>query len=237
MPETQQDRPWMAVIPEADRRTYRSGGFLGELPAGARPALIVVDCTWSFCGSQGLTLEQAMEEFSTACGPAAWDALPRIAALIGEFRARQLPICFTHSDQADTPFTGKATKSKKAVSPKSHAEEFPPAVAPRAGEWVLAKTKASAFFGTPLTTWLVRERIDTLVFCGVSTSGCVRASVVDGFSHGFATVVVDDCCFDRSAFAHAANLFDMSAKYAAVLSLAELPTLLPQGRQAARSAA
>jgi maleamate amidohydrolase len=227
------ERPWMGLIPEADRRTYRSGGFLGNLQAGVRPALIVVDCTWSFCGSQGLTLEEAMAEFSTACGPAAWDALPRIAELIALFRARGLPLVFTNSDKADTPHTGRATKSTKASSAKPHAEEFPPVIAPRAGEWVLSKTKASTFFGTPLATWLTRERVDTVVFCGVSTSGCVRASVVDGFSHGFATMVVDDCCFDRSAFAHAANLFDMAAKYAAVVSLAEMPGLLPAQRQAA----
>jgi maleamate amidohydrolase len=233
MTDEQADRPWMALIPDSDRRTYRSGGFLSGLAAGARPALVVIDCTWSFCGSQGLTLEQAIEEFHTACGPAAWDALPRIATLIDLFRARGLPIVFTHSDVRDTPFTGKATKSRRPPSTKPHAEDFPPPVTPLPDEWVLAKTKASAFFGTPLTTWLVREQVDTLVFCGVSTSGCVRASVVDGFSHGFATVVVDDCCFDRSEFAHAANLFDMAAKYAAVVPLSGVAGLLPRSRQAA----
>ena len=227
----QAERPWMTLIPETDRRTYKRGGFLSGLRPGARPALIVIDCTWSFCGSQGLTLEQAIDEFHTACGPAAWDALPRIAELIGLFRARSLPLVFTHSDVLDTPHTGKATKSNLR-SDKPHAEDFPPLIAPGPSEWVLAKTKASAFFGTPLTTWLVREQVDTLVFCGVSTSGCVRASVVDGFSHGFSTLVVDDCCFDRSDFAHAANLWDMAAKYAAVVPLAEIAGLLPPARQA-----
>ena len=103
----------------------------------------------------------------------------------------------------------------------------PEAITPRAGEWVLGKTRASAFFQTPLTSYLVQQHVDTLVFCGVSTSGCVRASVVDGFSHGFQTFVVDECCFDRSPFAHAANLFDMEAKYASVVSLGELAKLMP----------
>jgi nicotinamidase-related amidase len=100
-------------------------------------------------------------------------------------------------------------------------------VKPRAGEWTLGKTRASAFFQTPLLSYLVQQNVDTLVFCGVSTSGCVRASVVDGFSNGFSTFVVDECCFDRSAFAHAANLFDMEAKYASVVSLDELAQLMP----------
>jgi maleamate amidohydrolase len=64
------------------------------------------------------------------------------------------------------------------------------------------------------------------VLCGVSTSGCVRASAVDAFSHGFATFVVDDCCFDRSYFAHCANLFDLNAKYASVVSLHEVAELM-----------
>jgi nicotinamidase-related amidase len=91
---------------------------------------------------------------------------------------------------------------------------------------VLAKTKTSGFFQTPLAAHLVREHVDTAVVCGVSTSGCVRATAVDAFSHGFATFVIDDCCFDRSWFAHCANLFDLQAKYASVVSLQELEALM-----------
>ena len=91
----------------------------------------------------------------------------------------------------------------------------------------------SRHFQTPLSAALVRQGVDTLVFCGVSTSGCVRASVVDGFSHGFQTFVVDECCFDRSAFAHAANLFDMNAKYAVVLSLEETERMMAAAMPAA----
>jgi hypothetical protein len=108
--------------------------------------------------------------------------------------------------------------------------DFPESIAPQAGEWVLEKTKASAFFQTPLASYMVKNQIDSVVVCGVSTSGCVRASVVDSFSNGFTTFVVDDCCFDRSNFAHCANLFDMNAKYATVVSSDELSGML-LGRQ------
>jgi len=91
---------------------------------------------------------------------------------------------------------------------------------------VLPKTKASVFFQTPLNAYLVKQGVDTLIYCGVSTSGCVRASVVDGFSNGYQTIVVDEACFDRSQFAHAANLFDMNAKYAAVVSLEEATAMM-----------
>jgi maleamate amidohydrolase len=92
---------------------------------------------------------------------------------------------------------------------------------------VLAKTNASAFFQTSLQAYLVKERVDTVIVCGVSTSGCVRASAVDAHSHGYTTFVIDDCCFDRSYFSHCTNLFDLNAKYATVLSLEELRQLLP----------
>jgi maleamate amidohydrolase len=215
-------KPWMSMIPQADLATYRSGGFLGGRELGQRTALIVVDVTLGFSGSKGLTLEQAIAEFPTACGPASWEAMPRIGRLVQLFRDRGLPIVYTAGDPAVGKYAGRTTKSKGDANPPARFNEFPAEVAPRDGEWVLYKSKASAFFHTPLTAHLIRERIDSLVVCGVSTSGCVRASVVDAHSNGFTTFVVDDCCFDRSWFAHCANLFDMHAKYADVVSLAEL---------------
>jgi maleamate amidohydrolase len=98
-------------------------------------------------------------------------------------------------------------------------------------EWVLEKTRASAFFHTPLTSFLTRSKTDSVVVCGVSTSGCVRATVVDSFSNGFDTFVVDDCCFDRSYFSHCSNLFDMNAKYATVFSLNEIEENLATGKK------
>jgi len=225
-------KDWMKLIPQADVRTYQSGGLLGEIEFGKRPALIVVDVIYGFTGSEGLTLEQAIAEFPTACGPVSWETLPRIARLIGLFRERNLPIVFTNSAQYDVSYSGRTTKREKRPKDPARYNQFPPAIAPKGDEWVLAKTKASAFFQTPLTAYLIKQGVDTAVVCGVSTSGCVRATTVDAHSHGFAAFLVDDCCFDRSYFAHCANLFDMQAKYAAVVSLDELATLLKPVRKA-----
>jgi maleamate amidohydrolase len=225
-------RDWMKLIPAKEMQTYRKAGLFTPSVPGMRPALIVVDVTMGFCGSPGLSLEDAIAEFPTACGPAAWTAMPRIAALIGLFRRLQAPIVFSLSDEHAKRFAGKATKGMRTSVP-ARFNEFPTEIAPRAGEWTLAKTKASVFFNTPLSTYLTSIKIDTLVFCGVSTSGCVRASVVEGFSHGYQTFVVDECCFDRSEFAHAANLFDMHAKYAVVQSLEETEAMLTTHRLAA----
>jgi nicotinamidase-related amidase len=230
MPDIPALKEWMNVIPEEDLATYRASGFFHQVKLGDRTALIVVDVTMGFCGSPGLTMEQAIAEFSTACGPVSWETMPRIGRLIKLFRDRKLPIVFTGNDVIANTYTGKATKGSRAGKPHPRFNEFPAEITPQEGEWVLMKTKASGFFQTPLAAYLVREQIDTAVVCGVSTSGCVRATAVDAFSNGFTTFVVDDCCFDRSWFAHCANLFDLHAKYASVVSLDELAALLGPAR-------
>ncbi len=225
-------RDWMKLIPQEDLRNYGRGGFLGGMTPGQRAALIVVDVTMGFCGSEGLTLHEAIDQYPTACGPSSWVAMPKIAALIGLFRRADRPIVYSLADLHDAQWTGNATKSEARLR-REGFNDFPPAIAPRPQDWTLTKERASAFFHTPLTIYLTRNNIDTLVFCGVSTSGCVRASVVDGFSHGYRTFVVDECCFDRSEFAHAANLFDMRAKYAAVISPDEAAGLFGATKRAA----
>ena len=130
-------KDWMKIIPAEELKTYRRAGFVPDTDVGQKPCLIVVDVTYGFTGSEGLTLEQAVAEFHTACGPASWEAMPRIASLIEMFRRASLPIVFTRSDLSATPFTGKATNSKRTTQPPPRFNEFPPAIAPRAGEWVL----------------------------------------------------------------------------------------------------
>jgi len=228
-------KDWMKIVPAEERKAYEKSGFMNAAEIGERTALAVIDVTMGFCGSPGKTLEEAIAEFGPACGPVSWETMPRIAQLIAMFRELGRPVIFTRSHPLDTQYAGKATKSKR-VNPvlPPRFNDFPESIAPRADEWVLEKTKASAFFQTPLASYLVKNQIDSLIVCGVSTSGCVRASVVDAFSNGFNTFVVDDCCFDRSNFAHCANLFDMNAKYATVVSLDELSGMVlgPQMRPA-----
>lgn len=218
-------KDWMKQVPPEDRKHYLRIGMLSALAFGAKSALIVVDATLGFCGREGLTLEEATREFPTACGPAAWEAMPRLARLIALFRDSGRPVVYTYPDTSAQFFTGAVSKTPRKTWP-AHYNDFPEAIAPRAGDWVMGKIKASGFFQTPLATYLTKETIDTVVICGVSTSGCVRATGVDASSHGYKTFVIDDCCFDRSYYAHCANLFDLHAKYATVLSLGELEEMM-----------
>jgi len=95
-------------------------------------------------------------------------------------------------------------------------------LAPDPGELVIFKERASAFFGTPLIAHLQKKRIDSLIICGESTSGCVRASTVDAYSYGFHNVVVEECTYDRSLISHKVNLFDLHHKYADVMHVDEV---------------
>ncbi|RMH46345.1 MAG: isochorismatase family protein [Alphaproteobacteria bacterium] len=97
---------------------------------------------------------------------------------------------------------------------------------PAEGETVITKQYPSAFFGTSLAAMLTAQRVDTLLITGLTTSGCVRASCVDAMSSGFVTLVVEDACGDRASGPHEANIFDMSAKYADVITVAEAAAFL-----------
>ncbi len=222
-------KEWMKTIPESEFQNYERSGHRKPLKMGVNPALIVIDVTVGFVGSKPQSLEEAQKEYSSACGDAFWKAAPRYQRLIELFREKEYPVIYTRADRFNQQYAGTATKAVRQIDPNdARFNEIPAIVAPIDGEWVLDKTKASMFFNTSLNSHLIKNRIDTLVVCGGSTSGCLRASVVDACSHGYTTFVVEDCCFDRSYFAHCANLFDMDAKYATVLSLSELEEKLDQ---------
>jgi maleamate amidohydrolase len=108
---------------------------------------------------------------------------------------------------------------------KPGAQDFPIEVAAPEGSLVMSKPKASAFFCTSLPTYPLRHRVDSLIVTGATTSGCVRATVVDAHSHSIPVFVVDDACFDRSRLGHGVNLYEMNAKYADVLTADALEEL------------
>ena len=216
-------RPWEAIVPAEDRDLYAKTGLGAKRQLGSRPALLIVDVIESWTGSQGLDRFAAVEEYKTACGPAAWDALPKIRTLLDACRAARLPIIFSRGDVEDKPFVGDSTKRVKseAEARRIAAAPIPDIIAPQDGEYVLCKAKASAFFGSTLPTYLVQRGVDSLIVCGTSTSGCVRATVTDAQSYGYTVFVVEECTFDRAEILHLVNLFDMNAKYADVVTLAE----------------
>ncbi|KAJ7463538.1 Isochorismatase-like protein [Mycena latifolia] len=147
--------------------------------------------------------------------------------LLDAARAGGVPVVWTrveyeHPDMRDAGMFWLKSKSLD-IFQRGDARGFGDWVAsagltPIAGEVIISKKYPSAFFGTDLSTRLHVLGVDTLVVCGVSTSGCVRASVLDAMQHGYRPMVVGEACGDRSPEIHNANLFDLNAKYSDVVS-------------------
>lgn len=191
-----------------------AGVYEGRLQPGTRPALLIVDVVAAY-----LTEGSALFMESAA---AARDANARLAAAA---RASGVPVMFTNvaykPDGSDGGVFYRKAPVLKAFIEGSPLGAFPPELTPLPQERVFTKQYPSAFFGTGLAEVLHADGIDTLLITGYSTSGCVRASALDAMQYGFVPLVVREACADRHAAPHEANLFDLQAKYAEVISEAE----------------
>ncbi|GAY07548.1 isochorismatase family protein [Pseudonocardia sp. N23] len=197
---------------------YAERGIGATAGTGSRPAVLVVDVSRAFT--------------SSAYGVGADDApaVPHIAGLLGHARAAGLPIVFTTIAYAPgedgASFAAKVPALRELRTDDPAAVEIHPELGRQPDELVLVKKFPSAFFGTHLTSYLVQRGIDTVVVTGCSTSGCIRASVIDAVSYGFRVVVPEECVFDRAEEPHRANLFDIGSKYADVVPQDEVEKYL-----------
>lgn len=208
-----------------DLDLYRAQNFGNPIGFGRRAALLVVDFTVGF------------NDPALFGGGNIDAAVRRTVGLLEFFRGRRLPVAFTRVVYADDGSDRGvfATKQPRLlVLTEGHpAGQVVPELAPRRGELVVRKNQASAFFGTGLAPWLVQQGADTLVVAGCTTSGCVRASVVDAISYNFRPIVARDCVGDRAIGPHEANLFDMQQKYADVLERDAIIAALEEQRRTA----
>src|SRR5262249_22547458 len=131
-------------------------------------------------------------------------------------------------------FVTATKRVRPPVDPSDYA--IRPEFKPQPGDVVITKQRASVFYGTPLLAHLTQLGIQTLIVCGESTSGCVRATAVDAYSNGFHVVLVEECCFDRSPLSHKVNLFDMHHKYTDVMHLSDVVAHLKTVQPAVRKA-
>lgn len=223
---------WDDVIGDDERLI--AGRYRGERSLGTRPALLMVDCYRKVFGDRPQPLSEAIDRFPATCGLAAWDALGPLQELLSAARTANVPIVHTTGERRPQSRLGQATlRARSPGEDDAAGYEFVPPLQPEEGELVVGKSRASAFFGTPLSTWLRQLDVDTLVVAGETTSGCVRASVVDAHSHGFEVAVVEEATFDRSVLSHKVNLFDMHLKYATVVRADDAVRYLRHLRRAA----
>ncbi|GGM18108.1 MULTISPECIES: isochorismatase family protein [Micromonospora] len=202
---------------------YRRAGFGGGLGHGSSRALLVVDLVRAY-------LDPASPLYAGQPEP---PALRACATLLDAARRQHVPVIHTRVELAPGGLDGGLfTRKVPALRVFERGGEFaaaPPELAPVAGEPVVTKQYASAFFGTSLASTLRVLGVDALLIVGASTSGCVRATAVDALQHGFVPLVVADACLDRDPRPHQATLFDLAAKYAEVLTLDEAMALLGPG--------
>lgn len=201
-----------------------AGVYEGRLQPGARPALLIVDVVAAY-----LTPGSALFMDTAA---AAKDSNRRLAEAA---RGAGVPVVFTNvqyrADGSDGGVFYRKAPVLKAFVAGSPLGAFPADLQPVAGERVVTKQYPSAFFGTGLAEALHDDGIDTLIITGYSTSGCVRASALDAMQYGFVPLVVREACADRHPAPHDANLFDLQAKYAEVVSEAEAMAVIAASRR------
>ncbi len=189
-----------------DLEVYEKQGFGNSSGFGVRPALLIIDFVNGFADP---------EQFG---GGNIAPAIANTKRLLAACRERAVPVAHTRVVYADDGSDAGvfAIKAPGLLNLTEHApaSQIVDELKPAAGEYVVRKTQASPFYGTSLDGWLQMNAIDTILVTGCTTSGCVRAAVVDSVSRNFRTVVVTDGVGDRAIGPHEANLFDMGQKYA-----------------------
>lgn len=218
---------WDDVITERDKEVYRAAGYGERGGLGSRPALLVIDVTYSFTGDRPEPILDSIRRFRNSCGDSAWRAVSAIKQLLDAFRPLGVPVVYTKGrrrtlSQHSGRWLGKNSRAHEDLAEREGtANEIVAEIAPAPGEIIVEKEKPSAFFGTGLVGYLVLLGVDTLIVTGCTTSGCVRATVVDAFSYNYRVAVVQEATFDRGEVSHKVNLFDIHSKYGDVITLAE----------------
>ena len=220
-------RPWHGFVPEEEQETYRLAGLGGAGGIGERPALLIIDMQYRSVGEEPQPIREAIRQYPTSCGEAGWKAVEYTAVLIEQFRRNGQPILYSYvAPKLAYDRDRFATKVPGVMMIPARGYEFVREIAPLATDICIPKKHASAFFGTPLATYLIGLGVDSLVLTGCTTSGCIRASAVDACSLNFKILIPEEAVFDRSPTSHAVNLFDLSSKYADVMPMQEVQELL-----------
>jgi maleamate amidohydrolase len=217
-----EDHCWRDVISPEDLAVYSC--YQRKTFVGPDPALLAIDLYEAVYRGGAYPPHELAKTHPVACGRYAYQAIEPTKRLFAAARAAGLPIFYSTGDTrvASKPRLVSATKRIRPPAFDPTDYDIRPEFKPQPGDVVVTKQRASAFYGTPLLAHLIGLGIKTLIVCGESTSGCVRASVGDAYSNGFHVVLVEECCFDRSELSHKVNLFDMHHKYADVMHLDEV---------------
>jgi maleamate amidohydrolase len=225
---------WNQFLTSRDKQMWAASGYGTRAGFGSRPALVVVDVNYNFTGDRSEPILESIKRWRNSCGEEAWSAVPVIRSLIDAAHHKGLPVIYsTGSKRPDNWDAGgwawKNRRNAEDVAKNTSnldGNAIIAELAPQPVDIVIYKHKPSVFFGTPFTSFLTDLGCDSLLVTGTTTSGCVRATVIDAFSYNYRVAVVEDACFDRSQASHAMSLCDMHAKYADVIRAVEVLTYI-----------
>jgi nicotinamidase-related amidase len=212
---------WEPYLSERDRKHDELWGKKEPYGFGKKPALLLIDIYYSVLGFERQDIFESMKMWPGSTGLEGWAAVDRTAALLEVARQARIPVVHIKGLQNGMKPWVHRKREPSTLPPEviKKGHDIVAEVAPIAGEVVIEKTAPSGFQGTPLMFHLNSLGVDTLICCGETTSGCVRATVVDGATARFNMGVVSECVFDRTEASHFMNLYDMHNKYADVVTL------------------
>jgi maleamate amidohydrolase len=223
---------WDDATTERDKLVLKACGYGRVRGLGKRPALIVVDMNYNWVGDRREPVLESIKRIRHSCGEEAWDAVSVVRKLMDKARQKNIPIVYTTGVGAETNYESRRKPWKNDRHDEDETKAFSQRmeivkeIAPQPSDIVIHKLKPSGFFGTPLQSVLNDYGVDTLLVTGGSTSGCVRATVIDAFSYNYFVAVVEEGTFDRIQLSHKANLLDMNIKYADVMSAGKVADYL-----------
>jgi maleamate amidohydrolase len=220
-------RVWDRFLTDEDK-AHLAASQHHPIGFGDKPALLLIDIYRGVFGEEPKPLLEGVKDWPGYTGPGGWEALSHVQRLLGIAREVGIPVIYA-TGNVEVPHWSDRRERKRAditdpIMNERRRRRFDimPEIAPEPGEVVIRKSGPSAFFGTALPMHLNYIDADTVIVCGESTSGCVRASVVDGCANRYRMIVVEEGVWDRHQACHAINLFDMNQKYADVLGIDEV---------------
>jgi maleamate amidohydrolase len=234
--EVFEDHCWKDVVPAADMKLYSC--YARETRVGSRPALLAIDL-YNIVYRGGARSPYDLDPtYPNSCGAFAHAAVEPTKRLFAAARAAGIPIFYCTQETAPNNRPKGAVSTRRQGSSMARADddydiyfEF----APQPNDVVIRKQRASVFQGTPIVSHLNILDINSLIVCGESTSGCVRASCVDAYSNGLHVSLVEECTFDRAELTHKVNLFDLHHKYVDVMHVDEIVATLDKMARPANS--
>ena len=224
-----EDHCWKDIVTPEILETYTP--YKRETYIGQRPALLAIDLYNLAYEGGPKEPHELVKTHQSSCGIYAHNTIKPTQELFASARSLKIPVFYTTTEtrKEAKPSAVYAT-NRQRVKIDPNAFEIKEEFKPEPGDVVIFKERASGFFGTPLVAHLTQLGIDSLIVCGESTSGCVRASCVDAYSLGYHVSIVEECVFDRSPLSHKVNLFDLHHKYSDVMKLTEVKEQLRQER-------